>query len=97
MEDAKRYKTPQYLGEPYRLIVFTIDEVLAAIITVYVVGSVCNLMVTSLFLTVFVLYVLRNIKGNEGPSFYVHIGYWYFSLSPKMAATPPSWIREYLG
>lgn len=97
MEDTKRYKTPQYLGEPYRLIVFTLDEVFAAIITIYLVGSVCDLLVTSLFLAVFFLYLLRKAKGNEGPCFYVQIFYWYFSLSPKLAATPPSWIREYLG
>lgn len=23
--------------------------------------------------------------------------YWFFSLSPKLRATPPSWIRSFLG
>lgn len=40
---------------------------------------------------------MRRVKGNEGPYYYVHLFYWFFSLSPKLRATPPSWIREFLG
>ena len=44
MEDPKKYKTPQFLNEPYRLIVFTLDEVGVAVLTVYVIGAVCGFM-----------------------------------------------------
>lgn len=97
MENPQKYKTPQFLNEPYRLIIFTIDEVIVAVLTLYIFGAVCGFIVTSLVLTSFFLYLMRRMKGNEGVYFYVHLFYWFFSLSPKLRATPPSWIREYLG
>lgn len=97
MENQKKYKTPQYLNEPYRLIIFTLDEVFLAVTTVYILGFACGFMVFSLFLTAFLLFLMKRIKGNEGPYFYVHLLYWYFSMSPTLRATPPSWIREFLG
>lgn len=50
MEDNKKYKTPQYLNEPYRLIIFTLDEVFVAVFTVYVLGFMCGFVITSLIL-----------------------------------------------
>ena len=97
MHDQKKYKTPQYLNEPYRLIIFTLDEVVVAILTVYVFGAVCGFMVTSLVLTCVFLWLMKRMKGNEGPYFYIHLFYWYFSLSPKLRSTPPSWVRDFLG
>lgn len=97
MENPQKYKTPQFLNEPYRLIIFTIDEVIVGALTLYVFGAVCGFILTSLILTAIFLFLMKRMKGNEGAYFYVHIFYWYFSLSPKLRATPPSWIREYLG
>ncbi|HAT8853901.1 TPA: type IV conjugative transfer system protein TraL [Legionella pneumophila] len=97
MEDPKKYKTPQYLNEPYRLIIFTLDEVMVAALTLYVFGAVCGFFVTSLILTCAFLFLMKRMKGNEGPYFYIHLFYWFFSLSPKLRATPPSWIRSFLG
>lgn len=97
MEDPKKYKTPQFLNEPYRLIVFTLDEVGVAVLTVYVIGAVCGFIVTSLLVTTVLLYLMKRMKGNEGPYFYIHLFYWYFSLSPKLRSTPPSWVRDFLG
>ncbi|HIF0232794.1 TPA: type IV conjugative transfer system protein TraL [Legionella pneumophila] len=97
MEDHKKYKTPQFLGEPYRLIIFTIDEVILAVFTIYMLGFICGFVITSLILTCIFLFLMRRVKGNEGPYYYVHLFYWFFSLSPKLRATPPSWIREFLG
>ncbi len=51
MEDPRKYKTPQYLNEPYRLIIFTLDEVMVGALTLYVFGAVCGFFVTSLILT----------------------------------------------
>lgn len=97
MEDVKKYNTPQFLNEPYRLIIFTLDEVFVAVITIYMIGVVCGFIVTSLLLTGAFLFLMKRMKGNEGPYFYIHLFYWYFSLSPKLRATPPSWIRAFLG
>lgn len=97
MDNSQKYKTPQYLDEPYRLIIFTIDEVFVAVATFYILGFVCNFMVTSMVLTCVFIFLMKKMKGNEGPSFYIHLFYWFFSISPKLRATPPSWIREFLG
>jgi conjugal transfer pilus assembly protein TraL len=97
MENHQKYKTPQFLNEPYRLIIFTIDEVFMAVLTIYVVGSVCGLIMSSLVLTGVFLFLMKRMKGNEGPYFYIHLFYWFFSLSPRLKSTPPSWIREFLG
>lgn len=97
MEDPKKYKTPQFLNEPYRLIIFTIDEVIVAVLTMYVIGGVCGFIVSSLFLTGLFLFLMKRMKGNEGHYFYIHLFYWYFSLSPKLRSTPPSWVRDFLG
>ena len=97
MEQAQKYKTPQYLNEPYRLILFTLDEVFVVLATLYLLGFVCGLVLTSLFMASFFIFLMKRMKGNEGPSFYIHLFYWFFSISPKLRATPPSWIREFLG
>ena len=97
MDNVQKYKTPQYLNEPYRLIVFTLDEIFIGIATVYLVGVACGFVMTSLALASLFLFMMKRIKGNEGPFYYVHLFYWFFSLSPKVRATPPSWIREFLG
>lgn len=97
MNDAEKYKTPQFLNEPYRLIIFTLDEVIVAVITLYIVGAICGFIVTSLVLTAALLFLMKRMKGNEGPYFYIHLFYWFFSLSPKLRSTPPSWIREFWG
>lgn len=97
MENPRKYKTPQYLNEPYRLIIFTLDEIFVIVATIYIIGFVCGFIVSSLFLTAILVYLLKRMKGNEGPYFYVHLLYWFFSISPKLRATPPSWIREFLG
>lgn len=97
MENAQRYKTPQYLDEPYRLIIFTLDEVFIMGFTIYILGFVCGFIITSLFLSCILTFLARRMKGNEGPYFYLHMLYWHFSLSPGLRMTPPSWIREFLG
>ncbi|HRD70433.1 MAG TPA: type IV conjugative transfer system protein TraL [Legionella sp.] len=97
MENPQKYKTPQYIDEPYRLILFTLDEVFVAVLTVYLIGFVCGFVLMSLVVTALLIFLMKRIKGNEGPSFYVHLFYWFFSISPKLRATPPSWIREFLG
>ena len=97
MESAQKYKTPQYLSEPYRLILFTLDEVFVGVATLYLFGFVCGYILISIVMTSLFLFLMKRMKGNEGPSFYIHLFYWFFSLSPKLRATPPSWIREFLG
>lgn len=97
MDNPQKYKTPQYLNEPYRLIIFTLDELFVAILTLYVFGALCGFILMSLVLTAVLLFLMKRMKGNEGAYFYLHIFYWYFSASPKLRATPPSWIREFLG
>jgi len=97
MENPQKYKTPQYIDEPYRLISFTLDGVFVAVLTVYLIGFVCGFVLMSLVVTALLIFLMKRIKGNEGPSFYVHLFYWFFSISPKLRATPPSWIREFLG
>lgn len=97
MENPHKYKTPQYIDEPYRLILFTLDEVFVAVLTVYLIGFVCGFVLMSLVVAALLIFLMKRIKGNEGPSFYVHLFYWFFSISPKLRATPPSWIREFLG
>ncbi|ARB91027.1 type IV conjugative transfer system protein TraL [Legionella longbeachae] len=97
MDQAQKYKTPQYLNEPYRLILFTLDEVFVVVTILYFLGFVCELVITSMVMSCFVLFLMKRMKGNEGPSFYTHLFYWFFSIAPKLRATPPSWIREFLG
>lgn len=97
MENQRKYKTPQYLSEPYRLIIFTVDELVLAVAIIYILGFCCGFMMFSLVLTIVLVAVMKRVKGNEGPYFYVHILYWYFSISSRLKATPPSWIREFLG
>lgn len=97
MENQRRYNTPQYLNEPYRLIIFTVDEVFVAVMTIYLLGSVCGFIVSSLVIASALIYFMKRMKGNEGPYYYVHLFYWFFGISPKLRATPPSWIREFLG
>lgn len=97
MENQQKYKTPQFLNDPYRLIIFTLDEVFVGILTIYIFGAVCGFVVTSLFLTCALLFLMKRMKGSEGAYFYIHLLYWFFSVSPTLRATPPSWIREFLG
>ena len=97
MENPQKYKTPQFLNEPYRLIIFTLDEVFVAVLTMYIFGAVCGFILGAMALTSVLLFLMKRMKGNEGAYFYLRIFYWFFSVSPKLRATPPSWIRAFLG
>ncbi|MFN7097091.1 MAG: type IV conjugative transfer system protein TraL [Gammaproteobacteria bacterium] len=88
---------PQYLDEPERILLWTVDEALAFIVP-FMVGLLVGYQTTGLVLGAISMIAIKKFKSHQGQAHYRRWLYWYFpSRLANVKATPPSEIREYLG
>lgn len=92
-----KYTIPQYLDEPFKIILWTIDELCALVIPFLVFMFCLNSPIAGLMTGGALLGVLKKIKGDQGHFFLHHLFYWYFPNLFMLKSTPPSHIREWIG
>ncbi len=91
------YHIPQHLDEPFKLILWTVDEFLLLVMP-FVIGMVfLNSPLLGLCLGSGLLWGLKRIKGEQGHYFLYNLLYWYLPTLFRFKATPPSYQRELLG
>lgn len=88
---------PQHLDSPFKLILWTIDEVFLFSIPFFSFLLILNSPLTGLLLGAGLVMALKRIKGEEGHQFILHLAYWHLPPIIFYKATPPSHIREILG
>jgi conjugal transfer pilus assembly protein TraL len=92
------YYIPKYLDEPPRWLFWTMDEAIVLIAPLLLGLIVFNRLILGFVLGVILMVILKKLKGSRGPHFLLSHFYWYFPFNDKyLKATPPSYIREYLG
>lgn len=96
MSDQKYY-LPKKLDEPFRLYILTIDELIILIAPILIIGFIYSQIAISFLIGIGGLTLLKKFKGEQGQYYLVHLVYWYLPNLIQYKATPPSYIREYIG
>lgn len=97
MNDDSKYYIPKTLDEPFKFIWLTLDELVLLIIPIFVLTFFLNALLTGSLIGGFLVYVLRQSKGEQGQNYLLNLMYWYLPVIFHLRATPPSYIRNYLG
>ncbi len=92
-----KYYIPKLLDEPFRIYLLTIDELVLLVFPILFVGFILNQIFLGFFLGISGFALLKKFKGEQGHFYLIHLAYWYLPNLVKFKATPPSYIREYLG
>jgi conjugal transfer pilus assembly protein TraL len=92
-----KYHIPQHLDEPFKLILWTLDEFIVFLTPFIVFLLFLNSPLVGLFLGAALLFGLKRIKGEQGHYFIYNLIYWYFPVFMHLKATPPSYQRTLLG
>ncbi len=95
--DSDKQRVPQYLDEPFKIAVFTIDELIAFLIPLITLFIFGRYLITGFFVGGVCVYGLRKLKGEEGHYFLFSFLYWYLPEVRKMKFIPPSYQRDYIG
>lgn len=92
-----KYYIPKSLDEPFRIYLLTIDEFILLLLPIVVLGFILNQVMLGLMLGLSALFAIKKLKGEQGHFYFVYLAYWYLPPIVKFKATPPSYIRHYLG
>lgn len=88
---------PQHLDEPFKIILWTIDELIALACPIVLFMFIFDKPLIGLVLGGMCLFGLKKIKGEQGHYFLYHMIYWYLPNIFGLKKTPPSHIREWIG
>lgn len=92
-----KYSIPQHLDTPFKIILWTWDEVIAFSIPFFSLFLFLNAPLTAVGVGGSLVMLLKKMKGEEGHYFLAHMAYWHLPPFVMYKATPPSYIREILG
>ena len=92
-----KYYIPQHLDEPFRLILWTLDEFVVFLAPFVLCLFFLNSPLIGLFIGACLLFGLKRLKGEQGHYFIYNLAYWYCPVFIRLKATPPSYQRTLLG
>ena len=92
-----KYRTPQYLDEPLRIMLLTIDELVVFILPFLLALLLFNQPVLGGVIGGVLVFILKKIKGEQGHYFVYNLIYWYLPQMVRFKVTPPSYLRMLLG
>ena len=88
---------PQYLDEPTRIILWTIDELLFFLVPFIILFFGFNQVILGAITGALLVFCLRKLKGEQGHYFLYSLMYWHLPSMVQFKSTPPSHYREFLG
>ena len=91
------YFIPQYLDEPYKIALLTIDEIIALVGPTVAGLLIFNSPIYGLLIGMTAVGLLKKFKGEEGHYYLLHLLYWHFPTIFRLRTTPSSDVREILG
>jgi conjugal transfer pilus assembly protein TraL len=91
-----KYYIPQYIDQPIRVYLLTIDEFSLLVVSI-IIGFLVDQMLVGFIMSIASVYWLKKVKGEQGHYYLLNLMYWYLPDLVKFKVTPPSHIREYLG
>ena len=92
-----KYAIPHYLDEPYKILLWTIDEVVVFILPTFLGLTIFNYPLTGVVLGIVMIYALKKLKSDQGHYFIYDLCYWYCPPLIPYRVIPPSYIREWVG
>jgi conjugal transfer pilus assembly protein TraL len=92
-----KYYLPKTLDVPAKVILWTIDEVVVFLIPFLLTFLLLHSPMIGMMSGAILVIFLKKIKGEEGHYFLAHLSYWHLPSFVRYRATPPSYIRQYLG
>lgn len=92
-----KFIVPQHLDEPARIALWTIDEVVIFIIPFLLFLFVIDAPLVGVVISAAMSFSLRKLKGDNGYQYFYQMIYWYLPCGLNLKATPPSYIRTYVG
>ena len=88
---------PQYLDEPTRIILWTVDETVCFIVPFFILFWGFDQTIVGVITGALLVLGLRKLKGEQGHYFLYSIMYWHFPAMVRFKSTPASHYREFLG
>jgi conjugal transfer pilus assembly protein TraL len=95
--NEKKYRIPQHLDNPMKIILWTIDEFLIFLIPFAILMFGLNSPITGVVMGGLLMMGLKYIKGEQGHYFMYNLMYWYLPPVFILSKTPPSYIRIWIG
>jgi conjugal transfer pilus assembly protein TraL len=92
-----KYHIPQYLDEPARIILWTIDEAVVFLVPFFILLWVFNQAVLGGITGTALVLALKKLKGEQGHYFLYSLMYWYLPAMVRFRSVPPSYYREFVG
>lgn len=92
-----KHHVPQYLDEPIKIILWTIDEFIVFIVPCFILLWVFDQTILGVVVGVALVLALRKLKGEQGHYFLYSMMYWHLPAMIQFKSTPPSVYREFLG
>ena len=97
MTDHDPHYIPHHLDEPFKLILWTLDEWLVMISPFLFIWLLGITPVVGFILGVLALMGLKKFKGEQGHFYLIYSIYWYLPAIVRFKKIPPSYQREWLG
>lgn len=91
-----KYHIPAHLDAPFKIVIWTVDEILLFLIPFLIFLSGFNAPITGLTIGTGGVLALKKLKGEEGHCF-LQLLYWYFPPMIRYQSISPSYKREILG
>jgi conjugal transfer pilus assembly protein TraL len=88
---------PQYLDEPTRIILWTIDELVFFLAPFLILFLGFDQTVLGAITGVVLVLSLRKLKGEQGHYFLYSVMYWHLPAMVRFKSCPPSYYREFIG
>lgn len=96
MSDNSTY-LPTYLDEPERIAIWTMDEALVLLFPIFM-GMMLGYALVGFIIGAVGLTGYSRIRSKLGHHLLPGLIYWYLPITfSRFVATPPSYIREYVG
>ena len=94
---SDQYHLPQYLDEPYKIFLWTMDEVFVFMMPVLLGLLLFNTPVSGVLIGILLAYAIKKLKGEQGAHTIQYLLYWYWPPFLPYQMIPPSYIRQWVG
>ena len=95
--ESDKYQIPRFLDDPFKIILWTVDEFLALVMPLFVLLVFFDAPITGVVIGVLAMFLLKKLKGEQGHYFLHALVYWHLPQIVVFKSTPPSYIRDFLG
>lgn len=94
--DYGRYYIPKYLDEPFRIVIFTLDEFIITMVPLALVWGLCNeLLAIATGICIYWFYI--KFKRRESSAYFKRKLYWAYGMTRHIRVLPNRNIKHLKG